>query len=251
MANYVGEQWKTIQFDFEYTNETRYEISNYGRIRSFHKTSNGNILKHSLVNGFEVIRLKFFRPQDKNVHAQLNALQEEVMMLYKQLNLIKKTGESEAAISDTTMQLNKLTLKLRKKRAEDIKSRTINWYSLAHRLVVTYFLDTPSKEQTIVAHLDHEKLNNWVSNLKWMTPAENYVHQQKSPYVIKSKLEQKHGNKTKSRATKLTVTRVMLLKKLLNEGKPMKQLVKLFKVTETQIFRIKRGENWQDIEAAK
>jgi len=43
----------------------------------------------------------------------------------------------------------------------------------------------------------------------------------------------------------------MLLKKLLNQGKPMKQLVKQFKVTDTQIFRIKRGENWADIEAAK
>ncbi len=42
----------------------------------------------------------------------------------------------------------------------------------------------------------------------------------------------------------------MLLKKLLNQGKPIKQLVKQFKVTDTQIFRIKRGENWADIEAA-
>jgi Mor family transcriptional regulator len=41
----------------------------------------------------------------------------------------------------------------------------------------------------------------------------------------------------------------MLLKKLLNEGKPIKQLVKLFKVSDTQIFRIKRGENWANIQA--
>ena len=31
----------------------------------------------------------------------------------------------------------------------------------------------------------------------------------------------------------------------------MKQLVKIFKVTDTQIIRIKRGENWGNIEAAK
>jgi hypothetical protein len=30
----------------------------------------------------------------------------------------------------------------------------------------------------------------------------------------------------------------------------MKQLVKQFKITDTQIFRIKRGENWTDIQAA-
>jgi hypothetical protein len=43
----------------------------------------------------------------------------------------------------------------------------------------------------------------------------------------------------------------MLLKKLLNQGKPMRTLVKQFKVTNTQILRIKRGENWADVEAAK
>jgi len=46
-------------------------------------------------------------------------------------------------------------------------------------------------------------------------------------------------------------TKVMLMKKMINQGKPMKQLVRQFKVTDTQISRIKRGENWADIEAAK
>ncbi len=54
-----------------------------------------------------------------------------------------------------------------------------------------------------------------------------------------------------SKATKLTVTKVMLLKKLLNQGKPMRMLVKQFKITDTQILRIKRGENWADVQAAK
>jgi uncharacterized protein with PhoU and TrkA domain len=43
----------------------------------------------------------------------------------------------------------------------------------------------------------------------------------------------------------------MLLKKLLNEGKPMKQLVKVSKETDTQIIRIKRGETWADGPASK
>ena len=42
----------------------------------------------------------------------------------------------------------------------------------------------------------------------------------------------------------------MLLKKLLNEGKSMKQLAKQFKVTTTQILRIKRGVNWAEVDAA-
>ena len=84
-----------------------------------------------------------------------------------------------------------------------------------------------------------------------MTPEENYEHQKDSPHVIKEKQERRHRPKENSRATKLTVTKVMFMKKLINQGKPMKQLVKLFKVTETQIIRIRRGENWSDIEAAK
>ncbi len=84
-----------------------------------------------------------------------------------------------------------------------------------------------------------------------MTPDENYEHQTQSPYVIKEKEERRERRKENSRATKLSVTKVMLLKKMLGQEKPMKQLVKQFKVTDTQILRIKRGENWADIPAAK
>jgi hypothetical protein len=83
-----------------------------------------------------------------------------------------------------------------------------------------------------------------------MTTEENYAHQQNSPYVIKEKEDRRLRRKEYSRSTKLTVTKVMLLKKMLTQGKPMKQLVKQFKVTSTQIYRIKRGENWADIKAA-
>jgi hypothetical protein len=146
--------------------------------------------------------------------------------------------------------LSSLKKSLSKKFADDTKKRTINYHSLIHRLVADYFLKRPSDEHTIVAHLDHDKLNNKSSNLKWMTPTENYEHQKKSPHVIAEKNERRHRRKENSRATKLTVTKVMLLKKLLNQGKPLRTLVKQFKVTDTQILRIKRGENWADIEAA-
>ena len=109
----------------------------------------------------------------------------------------------------------------------------------------------PTLKKTIVAHLDHDKLNNKVTNLKWMTPEENYEHQKTSPYVIKDKLQRQVRQQSNPNRAKLTVTKVMLLKKLLNEGKPTKQLVKVFKVTDTQIIRIKKGENWSNISASK
>ena len=250
MNEYIGEQWKEIKFNFEYANKARFEISNLGRVRSFHKMSNGNILKLSMINGYEKISLKLIKPRDNKVQAQLDTLQEQVTLLSKRLAEMKKNKESEIAIQDTTKLLDTIKLNIKKKFADDTKSRTIHWHSLIHRLVAECFVDKPSEVHTVVAHVDYEKLNNRHNNLVWMTKAENFEHQKRSPYVIKDKLARTGEIRTNSKATKLTVTRVMLLKKMLNEGKPMKELVRFFKVTETQILRIKRGENWKDVEAA-
>ncbi len=250
MKEYIGEEWKEIVFDFEYTNESRFEISNHGRIRSFNKSSNGNILKGSMVNGYRIIGLKFFKQRDPKIQLQLDTMQEQVSKLSKQLTLMKKKGENQSKIDDTTTLLVSLQKNLKKKYADETLSRTIYWRQLVHRVVAEYFILKPSEKHTLVAHLDYEKLNNKASNLVWMTPEENYIHQQGSPYVIKDKAGRKGVIRLHSKAMKLTVTRVMLLKKMLNEGKPMKELVRFFKVTETQILRIKRGENWKDVEPA-
>ena len=154
-------------------------------------------------------------------------------------------------ISETAKLLEVMRRNVSKKFQQDLKDRTINYHSLIHRLVANYFLPSAKPGQTVVAHLDHDKLNNRVANLKWMTPEENQAHQQQSPYVIKDKELRRQRQQSNPNRTKLTVTKVMLLKKLLNEGKPMKQLVRTFKVTDTQILRIKRGENWSNVPAAK
>ncbi len=248
--NNFGEEWKTVEFDFEFTNEGRIEVSNSGRLRTFNKVSNGNIVNGSMINGYRIIRLKLYKPRDEEIKKKFDYLQQEVFKLSKILKSLKDGNESQEKIFETTELLNRSKKNLSKKFQADLKERTINYHSLIHRLVADYFIKKPTAEQTIVAHLDHDKLNNKASNLKWMTREENYEHQKNSPNVIKEKQERRHRRKENSRATKLTVTKVMLLKKMLNQGKPMKQLVKQFKVTDTQIFRIKRGENWADIEAA-
>lgn len=249
--NHFGEKWKVVEFGFEFTNPGRIEVSNFGRLRTFNKVSNGNIINGSMINGYRIIRLKLYTPRDEKIQNSLNYLQQQVFMLTRKLKSIKENNESEKTIADTSALLDTLKTNLSKKFQDDLKKRTINYHSLVHRLVAKYFLDKPTDKQTIVAHLDHDKLNNSANNLRWMTPEENYEHQKSSPYVIKEMQERQNGRKENSRATKLTVTKVMLMKKLINQGKPMKQLVKQFKVTDTQIFRIKRGENWADIEAAK
>lgn len=247
--NYPGEQWKIVQFDFEFTNDFRIEVSNFGRLRTFNKVSDGDTIKGSMISGYRIVRLKLYRPRDEKTQVKLDNLQQEALKLARKLKLQVSSKESQQVIDETTALLADFKKNLSKKFQKDLKARTINYQSLVHRLVAEYFLAKPTSEQTIVAHLDYNKLNNRVSNLKWMTPEENYQHQKNSPHVINDKLLRQKRQQSNPKRAKLTVTRVMLLKKLLNEGKPMKQLVKLFKVSGTQITRIKRGENWDNISA--
>ena len=249
--SYPGEQWKVVQFDLEFTNDFRIEVSNFGRLKTFNKISDGNIIAASMVNGYRILRLKLYRPREEKIQKRLDYLQQQVFKLARKLKALKENKDSKKTINETAALLESLKKSLSKKFQDDLKERTINYHSLVHRLVATYFLAKPTAEQTLVAHLDYNKLNNRAANLKWMTTAENSLHQQNSPYVIKDKFERQHNRKETSGSAKLSVTKVMLLKKLLNQGKPVKQLVRLFKVTDTQIFRIKRGENWAEIKAAK
>ena len=247
--NYPGEQWKLVEFNLEFTNDFKLEVSNFGRLRTFNKTSNGNIINGSMVNGYRIVRLKLFKHREAQVQQRLDYLKQQVIKLQRNLKLLKEDKADKAVIKETADMLENIKANLSKKFKEDVKKRTINYHSLFHRLVADYFLKKPAAGQTIVSHLDHNKLNNRANNLKWMTVQENSAHQQLSPHVIAEK-KQRPLNKDESRAAKLTVTKVMLLKKLLRQEKPIKQLVRQFKVTDTQILRIKRGENWANIKAA-
>lgn len=249
--DYPGETWKNVEFNFEYTNEFRLEVSNFGRIRSFNKLSDGNILKGSIVNGYPIIRLKFFRKRNEAMQGQLDYFQEQVDKVKQKLKTEMKAKSDPKQLEETRALLESVKAKLSRKFKDDARARTINYHCLFHKLVADYFLQKPEAGKTIVAHLDHNKTNNRVNNLAWMTPEENYKHQALSPAVIKEKEDRKDRRKEDSKATKLTVTKVMLLKKMLNQDRPIKQLVKQFKITDTQIYRIKRGENWSDVEAAE
>lgn len=50
---------------------------------------------------------------------------------------------------------------------------SINGYMLLHRVVMLTWKSTPEAEHLTVDHLDHNKRNNALSNLEWVTYAEN------------------------------------------------------------------------------
>ena len=246
----LAEKWKTVQYGFEVTTTGRIEVSNWGRLRTFNQASDGNIISGSLVNGYRIVRVKLYKPRKEHLQKKFDLVQQQVFKLARRVKLYIHHEESKTSIAETTKLYESLKLQLSKDFADDLKARTINYQQLVHRLVAEYFLAKPKANQTIVAHINYDKLNNQATNLTWMTPQENYEHQAKSPYVIEALAKRKTEPKENKKSTKLTVTKVMLLKKLLNQDKPMKRLVKQFKVTDTQILRIKRGENWAEIKAA-
>ncbi len=82
-----------------------------------------------------------------------------------------------------------------------------------YKLVAELFIPKSSEEQRYVLHLDYQRKNDNFRNLKWATYEEMLAHRQKSPYIIKAKLELLEHN-IKSDGRKLTVTKVIHLKKI-------------------------------------
>jgi len=124
--------------------------------------------------------------------------------------------------------------------------KILNSHFFIYKLVAQYFIPKTSGDQIHVIHLDFCRSNDHISNLKWVTEAERLDHIRKSPLVIQAKQNRLEPS-TAINGHKLTVTRVMFIKKLLANPKQttrLKMIAKQFGVSEMQIRRIKSGENW-------
>lgn len=115
-----------------------------------------------------------------------------------------------------------------------------------YRLIAQLFIPKQSEDQLHVIHLDFSRDNDDVRNLRWATLKEKLEHRRKNPKVI-NLVEKMRQTKLKSDGPKLTLTKVMHLKKILNDPNRKtraKMLAKQFGISEMQVSRIKSGENW-------
>lgn len=64
---------------------------------------------------------------------------------------------------------------------------SLNRYMLLHRVVMLTWKPTPEAEMLTVDHLDHNKRNNALSNLEWVTEEEN-LRRAKEDYIVNSSL---------------------------------------------------------------
>jgi NUMOD4 motif/HNH endonuclease len=115
-----------------------------------------------------------------------------------------------------------------------------------HREVAKLFNKKGSPKHKYVIHVNHNKLDNKTSNLKWATLEEMTSHQQKSP----AKLAYKKVQAGRTEGLKLNATQVRNLKKLIADPKrkaTFRQLAEKFGVSEMTLYRIKSGENWSKV----
>jgi hypothetical protein len=109
-----------------------------------------------------------------------------------------------------------------------------------HRLVAETFMKKQSKSQHYVIHLDYDKQNNSMYNLRWASEEELVAHSNKNPVVIKRR----------TTGYKLTESDVRVIKRLLSTHKTrLSMIAKRFGITHTQLNRIRSGENWGHVKA--
>ncbi|WP_233898333.1 helix-turn-helix domain-containing protein [Tenacibaculum piscium] len=109
-----------------------------------------------------------------------------------------------------------------------------------HKLVAQTFLDNTNG--VFVIHLNYDKSENHISNLKWATKREKEIHQHKNPEY--REIMQNISN------AKLTETEVIHLKKRINNpnrNSTFKRIAKEFGISEMQLYRIKVGVNWASV----
>ncbi len=108
-----------------------------------------------------------------------------------------------------------------------------------HRLVAETFIDQPTNKHVHVLHLDFVKNHNTTDNLRWGTKEELSAHQKTNPNY-------KRGLVYNS---KLSVDQVKEIKRALRDDEHIvyARLARKYGITQTQLNRIRKGENWKNV----
>lgn len=116
-----------------------------------------------------------------------------------------------------------------------------------HQLMGALFLKKHNPKCKYVIHLDYDKTNNHISNLKWATPKELAEHTKKSPHVIKSIKHRVYNGYTAKKLNEKKVTQ--LKKELWNPDRKitLKKLAAKYDIAEMNLYRIKSGEMWYHV----
>ncbi|WP_053976778.1 HNH endonuclease [Mangrovimonas xylaniphaga] len=147
--------------------------------------------------------------------------------------VINCKGDEEVLVNKTYIN-GYQNLRVKQKHSGKATSRYV------HKLVAQHFLE--QGDGLYVIHLNYDKTDNRVLNLKWATKKEKERHQFSNP-------EYKTGSRKRT-YSKLSEAKVKLIKRKIhdpNRRTRMKMIAKQFGISEMQLYRIKSGENWGSI----
>ena len=110
------------------------------------------------------------------------------------------------------------------------------WY--VHTLVAETFVEKP-EYCTDIRHKDSNRLNNRVENLEWLSRRENQRHMAEFGNVAKG---------SRNAHAKLTEADIPIIFDLIESGKSLNAISRLFGVSGVIIANVRDGKNWSHVE---
>ena len=248
-----GEKWVKLNFDLEFKVGKKIFLSSMGRVASY-IDGKANLLNYTYVTGYKTVSLTFFAPPSAEENKTTDSLRVRFYKALAQYNHAKKALKAlkrkptaykaqEKEVARLKAAFEDITKKRKDFGLKSLTKRRVYKKVFIHRDLAQHFLPKPKKDQKIVIHMDYNKENNALKNLRWVTTAEAAAHIAKNPEIIKARKNRPFV----ARNSKLNEANVKLIKAGLKDGKTMDALSKKFKVSAMQIFRIKSGENWSHV----
>lgn len=112
-------------------------------------------------------------------------------------------------------------------------------FIMVHRLMAMAFLPKPKRNQTVVMHLDDNRVNNKPENLKWATTQDN---------VDDSVSKERHAFGVRNGNAVLDHEKVRLVRRLRGKGLTYKEITESTGISRSQAARIFKGESWKWLE---
>lgn len=255
------ERWKNVKLEQDEPGKKRLAISDSGRVKTYSKTGKESLIAGTLQNGYEIVKLKLFETRTPSAEKKLKDLRNKVSKSKEEQERLRglisdrKTNKqvlqsSRKQLAELKQQLPALAKSYKEQMHADELGRMINISHLTHRLVAAAFCKKSGKRELVI-HLDFDKRNNKLTNLKWVNQLECTEHQMKNPAVIKA-FKARKGKRPENRAAfKLNEINVISIKRQIAKKVKLSVIAKKYAVSETQIKRIERGENWGDIKVPK
>lgn len=241
------EIWVEHPTDTEGTSFTKFEISNFGRLKIYnHLSPNGRITEGTLVRGVPSYIYKIYRPAPERDQQKLD---EAVEKYQEARRMVAKFRYQPLKLAQYKKERDQLKEKKKKLTQKVAKKREHSVVLIIHRLVAEYFLEKPAeKDKIFVIHKDFDKKNNHVDNLAWASQDEISARHSQQPKLVLHKFKRQLYNIPQPpRNMKLSENDVLYIKKRLKKDDKIEKLAQRFGVAHSTIKNIRDGKTWKNV----